>query len=86
MENNLFYDLVRVALGNQECLSRTPTAEEWAWLLEMAEKQAVDGITYSALEVLTLHGQKPTVSHHFSAEQGDGYLFHRKTKSVIINS
>ncbi len=60
MDFQLFYDLVRVALGNQECLSKNPTAEEWAWLLEVAEKQAVDGITYSALEVLTRHRQKPT--------------------------
>ncbi len=60
MDFQIFYDLLRVALGNQKCLSKTPTAEEWAWLLDVAEKQAVDGITYGALEVLTQHGQKPT--------------------------
>ncbi len=58
MNPELFYELLRVALGNQECLSKTPTAEEWAWLFEMAEKQAVDGITYDALKVLAQHGQK----------------------------
>ncbi len=60
MEYGLFYELVRVALGNQGRLSRTPTEKEWAWLLEVAEKQCVDGITYDALGVLTKQGQKPT--------------------------
>ncbi len=55
----LFYELVRVALGNQQCLSRTPTEEEWRRLFEMAEKQAVDGITYVALAVLAKQEQKP---------------------------
>ncbi len=57
---NLFFELVRVALGNQKCLSKTPTEEEWTWLFDTAEKQAVDGITYGALEVLAQRGQKPT--------------------------
>ncbi len=57
----LFYELVRVALGNQRCLSKTPTEKEWRQLFAMAEKQAIDGITYDALAVLAKHGQKPTV-------------------------
>ncbi len=59
-KNSLFFELLKVSLGNQKCLSKTPTEEEWAWLFEMAEKQAVDGITYGALEVLAQRGQKPT--------------------------
>ncbi len=57
-KNSLFLELLRVALGNQESLSKTPTEDEWAWLFEMAEKQAVDGITFDALGILVQHGQK----------------------------
>ncbi len=60
MDYSLFYELVRVVLGNQRCLSKTPTEKEWSQLFAMAEIQAVDGITYDALAVLSKHGQKPT--------------------------
>ncbi len=59
MEMELFYELVRVALGNQQCLSKTPTEGEWRLLFNMAEKQAVDGITYNALAVLAKQEQRP---------------------------
>ncbi len=59
MIDKLFYDLVRVTLGNQKYLSRTPTDEEWQQLLFVAEKQAIDGITFEALNVLSRNGQKP---------------------------
>ena len=44
---NLFFDLVRVAIGKQVCLSRTPTVEEWHALYAMAEKQAVLGVCFA---------------------------------------
>ncbi len=44
MEMELFYELVRVALGNQQCLSHTPSEEEWQELYHEAEKQALLGI------------------------------------------
>ena len=33
---NLFFELIRVAIGNQVCLSRTPSADEWDELYAMA--------------------------------------------------
>ncbi len=57
-EMELFYELVRVALGTQQCLSKTPTEEEWRMLFDMAEKQAVDGITYTALAILATQEQR----------------------------
>ncbi len=56
---NLFYELIRVALGNQCCLTKTPTEEEWIALAALAEKQAVGGVAYTALDVLGRRGQKP---------------------------
>lgn len=34
--NKLFFKLIRVAIGNQVCLSHTPCAEEWGELYAMA--------------------------------------------------
>lgn len=36
--DNLFFDLIRVAIDNQLCLSHTPTADEWGELYTMAKK------------------------------------------------
>lgn len=54
----LFFELLRVAVGQQDCLSHTPTAYEWRELYAMAEKQAVLGICFHGVE--RLHKQKQT--------------------------
>ncbi len=59
MDSELFYELLRVALGTQEKLSRKPTEEEWRALFVLAEQQAVDGVAYHALECLAKQDQKP---------------------------
>ena len=35
--DKLFFELIRVAIGNAACLSHTPTAEEWSELYAMAK-------------------------------------------------
>lgn len=37
--NNLFFELIRVAIGNQVGLSHTPSVNEWGELYAMAKKQ-----------------------------------------------
>ena len=54
----LFFELLRVAVGQQDCLSHTPTAYEWRELYAMAEKQAVLGICFHGVE--RFHKQKQT--------------------------
>lgn len=54
----LFFELLRVAVGQQDCLSHTPTAYEWRELYAMADKQAVLGICFHGVE--RLHKQKQT--------------------------
>lgn len=54
----MFFELLRVAVGQQDRLSHTPTAYEWRELYGMAEKQAVLGICFHGVE--RLHGQKQT--------------------------
>ena len=55
----MLFELLQVALGNQEKLSHNPTEEEWTELLDDVQKQAVTGFTFVALEKLTTYGQKP---------------------------
>lgn len=59
LENNLFFELLQVALGEKTVLSRTPSAEEWLEMYSLATKQAVTGIAMSGLEKLSENGQKP---------------------------
>ncbi len=56
---SLFYELIRVALGNQKQLSKEPNEREWELLFEMSEKQSVGGIAFLALDIINEVGQKP---------------------------
>ena len=52
----LFYELILVALGQKEHLSKTPSDQEWNAMYEMAVKQAVPGIAFLALDKLSQVG------------------------------
>lgn len=49
---SLFFELVQVALGNREQLSRDPSADEWNYIYSEAERQAVSGIIVDGLDKL----------------------------------
>lgn len=53
MINKLFFDLIRVAIGTQNTLSRPPSKGEWAELYAMAKKQSLVGICFAAVQKLT---------------------------------
>lgn len=55
----LFFEIVQVSLGHRDILSRSLTDKEWNLLFVMAQKQAVAGITFVALDKLTSKSQKP---------------------------
>ena len=55
----LFYELVQVALGVKDKLSRTPSEKEWTEFFLSSQKQTIAGIVFSALEELASQGQKP---------------------------
>jgi hypothetical protein len=57
--NNLFFDLIRVAIGNQVCLSRTPSAVEWGDLYAMAKKQSLVGVCFAGVQKLQMQQQCP---------------------------
>lgn len=48
----LFFELIQVAIGNREKLSRVPTAGEWLAIYDEAERQAITGVMVAGLERL----------------------------------
>lgn len=49
---NLFYELIRIAIGAQNCFTRMPMAHEWSMLYRIAKKQSLLGICFVALHKL----------------------------------
>lgn len=58
---DLLFELLQVALGQRNRLSRNPSDEDWQRLFQMAEEQAVTSFVFPALEILNKCGQKPPV-------------------------
>lgn len=50
--SDLFFQLIRVAIGTQESLSRLPSEREWSKLFKMAEKQSLVGVCFAGLKRL----------------------------------
>ena len=55
----LFFELIQVAIGCCNNLSRKPSEKEWEAIFYLADKHAVAGVAFAALEVLVKQGQKP---------------------------
>ena len=55
----LFAELIRVSIGNQECLSCEPSTAEWNALYGMAVKQAVAGVCFYGIQRLPKEQQPP---------------------------
>lgn len=52
---NLFFEFLQVAIAHQSafyCLSRIPSAEEWAGLYKMAKEHALIGMCFAAIQKL----------------------------------
>ena len=52
MTEQLFIELVQVALAQRETLSAKPTAQQWQALFDMAQKQALTGICFAGVTIL----------------------------------
>ena len=76
----LFFELMQVAVGQLDCLSRGPSPEEWAELYQMAKRQAVTGICYSGVEKLFEFGLRAPqdVSIDWMSEALTGCLRQRR--------
>ena len=47
-----FFELIRVALGQQECVDRAPLTEEWSELYRLAKQHGIAGTCYCGVEKL----------------------------------
>ena len=52
MLNNLFFELIQVAIDRCESLSRVPSADEWSALYGLSVKQAVAGVCFYGMQRL----------------------------------
>lgn len=59
MKEDLFFELIRVAIGQATCLSHTPKLTEWLQLYEMAKKQSLVGICFAGVQKLQTQSQAP---------------------------
>lgn len=48
----LFFELIRVAIGTQDLLTQPPSAKEWQLLYDMAKKQSLVGISFAGVQKL----------------------------------
>jgi len=57
-----FFGLLQVSLGLQESLDKNPSEIEWSELFVIAQKQAIEGIVFDALDCLSKKNVKPPIS------------------------
>lgn len=57
--NSLFFELLKVAIGYEGCLSKTPSEKEWLQLYRMAEVQALLGVCFAGVRKIEAQGQRP---------------------------
>lgn len=57
--NQLFFELIQVAIGTRICLSHTPSVDEWGELYAMAKKQSLVGVCFAGMQRLQTQRQQP---------------------------
>ena len=55
--DKLFFELIRVAIGSQVCLSRIPKVKEWQELYAVAKKQGLVGVCFAGVQKLKAQRQ-----------------------------
>lgn len=55
----LFFELIQVAIGTAGRLSQSPSADEWGELYDMAKKQSLIGVCFAGVKRLQLQEQCP---------------------------
>lgn len=80
--NKLFFELIRVAIGTQACLSHTPSADEWGELYAMAKKQSLVGICFAGVQKLQKQEQCP---HEMLYLQWMGMAAKIQQRNEVVN-
>ena len=70
--NQLFFELIRVAIGTQESLSRLPSETEWEKLFDMAVKQSLVGVCFAGI-------------HSIGADTDDGFAKIGMSEDLFFN-
>lgn len=68
---NLFFELLQVAIGRKDSLSRVPSAQEWSALYGLAVKQALAGVCFCGVQRLPIeqHPPKALLLNWFAASE-----------------
>ena len=64
--NELFFELIRMSIGTQTCLSRTPSAAELGILYDMAKKQSLVGVCFAGVQKMVEQQQAPKDMLYFT--------------------
>ena len=68
----IFFELIRIAIGQQERLRSTPTAEEWKEVYDLARRQTLTGIAFCGVQRLPEEQRPPRqllMKWYMAAEQ-----------------
>ena len=65
MIQELFFELIRVAIGRQGRLSHSPSASEWRILCDMAERQSLLGVCFAGIKKLERQEQQPPIELYY---------------------
>lgn len=57
--NELFFEILQVAIGNRDRLTHAPSAEEWEEVYEVCKKQSLTGIAFAGVERLPQEQMPP---------------------------
>ena len=83
----MFFELIRIAIGQQERLRSTPTAEEWKEVYDLARRQTLTGIAFCGVQRLPEEQRPPRqllMKWYMAAEQirRKNELMDRRTLAV----
>lgn len=53
---HLLFELIRLTIGRQTCLSKIPSSDEWQELFDLSQKHAISGVTFAGVRKLQQNG------------------------------
>ena len=56
---SLFFELIQVSVGRRDGVSRVPSPEEWAGLMDESRRQTLTGVLFGGIERLPAHQRPP---------------------------
>lgn len=60
--NQLFYELIQVAIGSRTYLTRSPSVKEWQLLYQLSIKQALIGICFNGVQYISEYNKEQVVN------------------------